>query len=84
MFTSLEETVPAHEHKIFGIFKDSLCTNGANLSDSEVRDDEGVSIPRRVLRMDLGSEHQAKHKQKPRGSLSRQLLGRSLTLQTDK
>ena len=84
MFTSLEETVPAHEHKIFGIFKDSLCTNGANLSDSEVRDDEGVSIPRRHPKMQLDLEHQLKNQQKPRGSLSRQLLGRSLTLQTDK
>ena len=56
----------------------------ATLSDFEVRDDKGVSIPRWVLRMDLGSEHQAKLKQKPSRSLSRQLLGCSLTLQMSK
>ena len=84
MYTSLKEPVPAHEDKTFSIPLTPSVHNGATLSDSEVRDDEGVSIPRRVPKMHLGSGHQLKNQQKPRGSLSRQLLGRSLTLQMGK
>ena len=41
----------------------------------------GQKDPEEVLKMHLGSGHQLKNQQKPRGSLSRQLLGHSLTLQ---